>query len=278
MERSFKQDTFVIIGLGWLGAAFAKTMLEKKHLVVGTTRSVGKDNTLQKKGLFAWRFSLGETLPREVSSAVQGASVLISISPSTQGLSPLAFYTALESFVQSLNPLKPRNILFTSSTSVYPAGRGQVGEEQAVGSVSQKSGINQFEVEKRVQQASAAPVSIVRLGGLFGPERHPGGFFGSSPIIRSHDPVNVVHRDDAIGVLERLSQESNSWVVNACAPIHPSKQEFYTQAAKKLGLPPPRTAPPWKSVLPKIVDSSRLVNSLNYSFVHPDPIVAIDYC
>lgn len=279
VETRSKKNTFVIIGLGWLGTAFAKAMLKKNHLVFGTTRSVGKDIALQQQGIPTWLFSLGSPLPSELAQVTKNTSVLISVSPSTQGLSPPDFCTALETLIQSLNQLEARNILFTSSTSVYPTGIGEVCEEDAVGFVSKKSGINLLEAEMRLQQASyTTPVSIVRLGGLFGPKRHPGKFFRSFPMTRAQDPVNVIHRDDGISILERLSQEPNSWLVNACSPIHPSKQEFYSQAASKLGLPAPGIVPPLRSASPKIVNSDRVINRLNYTFIHPDPISALDYC
>jgi nucleoside-diphosphate-sugar epimerase len=74
---------------------------------------------------------------------------------------------------------------------------------------------------------------VVRFAGLYGPDRHPGRFFAGRKDIPNGDaPVNFIHQADAVRVLEKIITEGHRNVhINACAPQHPPKKEYYQKAA-----------------------------------------------
>ncbi len=109
----------------------------------------------------------------------------------------------------------------------------------------------------------------LRLAGLIGPGRMPGKFFaGKTQVPNGHAPVNLIHLNDAIGVIHRLVEDENaSGVFNGCAPVHPTKKEFYSLAAQLEGLEKPGFLPEKTSW--KVISSARL---LDYQFEYPSPM------
>ena len=82
--------------------------------------------------------------------------------------------------------------------------------------------------------------------------------------------VNLIHRDDCIAIIVQIIlQDIWGGDFNACADTHPTKTEFYTQAAVTTGYPVPTfehsTSPSFK-----IISNRKLKNLLHYEFIHPD--------
>jgi hypothetical protein len=106
---------------------------------------------------------------------------------------------------------------------------------------------------------------------LIGYGRHPGRFFRKGRLIQNPDShVNLIHRDDCIEIISRIiKKEVWGEVFNCCADTHPTKREFYTQAAKSIGL----TAPDFEysgTNSFKIISNEKVKRILNYEFLHPD--------
>lgn len=124
-----------------------------------------------------------------------------------------------------------------------------------------------FEVEQLIAHWDVASLCI-RFGGLIGPERHPGRFFaGKQNIANGLAPVNLIHLDDALRVIETGIIHQQTGILNACAPSHPARNEFYSLAAQKAGLALPTFIAEMQSW--KQVKSSRL-QSLKFTFIYPD--------
>jgi nucleoside-diphosphate-sugar epimerase len=109
---------------------------------------------------------------------------------------------------------------------------------------------------------------VLRLGGLYGPDRDPArSLSGRTGVAGPDAPVNLVHRDDVIGVVQAiLAQDVRNGVFNVVADAHPTKRAYYTARAEALGLPPPQLAEspvPWKKV-----SSRKVQDVLGYTFRH----------
>ena len=82
--------------------------------------------------------------------------------------------------------------------------------------------------------------------------------------------MNLIHRDDCIGIISQIvEQEVWGEVFNCCADTHPTKREFYTQAAKSIGYPLPKFEDSG-SVSFKIISNQKVKHHLNYKFLHDD--------
>ena len=262
--------------MGWLGSAFARTLQRRGVPVVGTVRgdtgNPGVRDTVPGN-IPVYRFSLGDALPPEIEAAAPGAAVLISVSPFRAALSPDAFERRLEKVARELSEAGVSQIVYTSATSVYPVHIANPREGDAADLYSPRSGISLYRAEASVRiGARAVPVVTLRFGGLFGPGRHPGRFFLKQPLRFPDDPVNLIHLDDCIRVIDLAMTLNDTQVINAVAPVHPERGVFYTAAALDIGEMPPVTVGPSKSATPRIVNTDRLEKTLGYRFVHPDPL------
>ena len=259
-----------VIGAGWLGLPLALQLQQDGHPVTATATTAEGAARLQAQGLSAIALRLGEgqaaTLPpHEV--------VIVTIPPSggaavmQQAISEIATLAA-----------QSRHILYISSTAVYPDSNREVQEQDAQHIASPHSGIDLLDLEERLQKAARCPVTTLRLGGLFGPGRHPGRFLAGKVDVPGPDsPVNMTHLADVIGAIQTSLQQappSQHRTYNVVAPLHPSRATFYNQACDRAGLPRPQWRPgpaPYKQV-----SSAKLMAELGYQFRHPDPMAALE--
>lgn len=119
-------------------------------------------------------------------------------------------------------PLK--HIWITSSISVYgdpPAVIDETADASAGASAAVEA-----------EYSALTNATIVRLGGLFGPHRHPGRFLsGKHGVAKPLAPVNMLHLSDAVNAIDFLMDQPHpSTVYNVVHPDHPSREEFYTKA------------------------------------------------
>ncbi|MEL7162571.1 MAG: NAD-dependent epimerase/dehydratase family protein, partial [Bacteroidota bacterium] len=128
-----------------------------------------------------------------------------------------------------------QRIVFTSSTGVYGEQEGEL-TELSPRQPNTHSARAVVAAENWLQEHEER-VSILRLAGLIGPERHPGNFYGGKqrPIPNGDAPVNLVHRDDVISAIRLDLAQPAPGLYNVCAVAHPPKGEYYTAAARLLG-------------------------------------------
>ena len=84
-------------------------------------------------------------------------------------------------------------------------------------------------------------------------------------------PVNLIHREDCLGILKAIvKQNARGEVFNGVCNGHPTRREFYTREAKKLGIDPPEFSDE-PTTTNKIVGNEKIKSELGYEFVYPDP-------
>ncbi len=127
-----------------------------------------------------------------------------------------------------------------------------------------------YQIENLFFNNTNFQATIIRFAGLFGYSRHPGRFFGERPIPQPDAPVNLIHRDDCINIIDRIIEQGKwSEVFNACADTHPSKREFYSHARKMMGLPEPAMGGPGQPAF-KMINNEKVKHALDYAFIHED--------
>jgi nucleoside-diphosphate-sugar epimerase len=268
------QDNVIVIGMGWLGSAFARSCRERGIRVEGTVRGDKRFERGDLQGIPIHPFSLGDPLPALLADTPPPKTAVVTISPGSSGLSPAAFEQGLRALGAALVSAGTHRVVYTSATSVYPIHIANPKEQDAADIYSPRSGISLYRAEESLSLgAKDAVVVILRFSGLFGPGRHPGRFFLNRPLRFPDDPINLIHLDDCIGVINLALTINQSIVVNASAPHHPERGVFYTAAALALGEMPPMSIGPARSTTPRIVNTDRLVKDLGYQFTHPDPLM-----
>lgn len=200
-----------------------------------------------------------EALSANIQPFLQTDIVIINI--------PSKNIDAFRNLLHEMNKSTIEKIIFVSSTSVYKNNNKTIleadGEESPLSPLSA--------IEDLFRNCGTLQTTIVRFGGLIGYTRNPGKFFSKRRPI--HDPdsnVNLIHRDDCIGIISQIvRQEAWGEVFNCCADTHPTKREFYTYAATSIGGIAPEFADSDATSF-KIISNQKVKQFLQYEFLHPD--------
>lgn len=266
-----------ILGCGWLGLPLAVQLIEKGYIIKGATTRPEKTDLLREKGIEPFLIQLNPAINQDHSPSFFDSDALVVNIPPGRSRSDVAGFhlTQIRSLISALRHASISKVLFVSSTSVYPDLNRTLREEDA-GKATRESGEALLQAEKMLHENPLFTTTIVRFGGLFGGERNPGRFLSGKTLEHNGEaPVNLIHRDDCVSILsEIIAQERWGTVYNACADAHPSKKEFYTAAAQKLGIAPPVFTGKEKGSY-KVINSDKLKNELGYRFKYPDPLYGI---
>ncbi|MDJ0367066.1 NAD(P)H-binding protein [Hymenobacter sp. H14-R3] len=269
-----------VLGCGWLGLPLAKHLLAQGHRVLGTTTSPEQLPLLAAQGIEAQLLQLGSDFT--ATDEARLTSLLSQVTTLVLNVPPRAAVAG--GYPQLLRPVhravaaaRVQAVLFVSTTGVYPDEPRLMHETDAVSTRDAASDVLRTEghfVPRYGQWKS----TVVRLGGLMGPNRAPGRFLaGRQNLPQGDAPTNLLHLTDAVGVLSTIiSQDIWGHTLNVCAQSHPLRREFYPAAATYIGLEPPTFQAGGSSS--KLIDSSRLRSLVPYTFQHDDVLAALPYC
>lgn len=262
-----------VTGCGWFGLPLAEHLVAKNYEVKGSVTSLVKLSLLAGKGIDPYLMIINPDVRSEnIDQLLDVDTLVINIPPKGGRENLVEFHkNQIQSLINFVNDSPVENVVFISSTSVYGNNNDTVTEETKLEPASE-SGKALVEVEKIIRENENFESTIVRFGGLIGPGRNPAKFMaGKDNIPGGENPVNLIHLDDCIRIIERIMVE-NIWneTFNACADEHPPKREVYAKAANKAGLKLPVFQERYSSY--KIVNSDKLKRKLNYSFKYPNPL------
>lgn len=263
--------TIAIAGLGWLGKPFALHLQNLGYRVKGTATSLEKATLLQQSSFDAYHLEISESgVSGSPQAFLEKADYLvIMIPPGLRRNTGSNYVLKMSHFLTEIEKSEARKVILVSSTSVYNDAQGKVTEK----SIPKPTGIagkQLLEVEQLFFTSEKIKTSIVRFGGLFGGSRQPTRYLaGRDNLIDGNAPVNLIHRDDCIGILsEIINQDAFGHIFNAVTPQHPTKSDYYTKKAVQLGLVPPSFAKEEVDEVFKQVDSELLDLVLKYTFKH----------
>lgn len=260
-----------ILGCGWLGLPLAQSFIAEGIKVKGSTTRQQKFDVLYANKIEPYLIRLADmrfhSLPDDFLS---GKLLIINVPPSRD-------FTAVDDYLKSLKLLSEyiensaiENLIFVSSTSVYSPAAENIDESGAI----DESGNGQklFLAEQIFRTNKHFNTTVIRMAGLFGPNRHPGRFFaGKASVANGLAPVNLIHLDDCVAIIKKVvALEYWNQTINACAPHHPGRKEFYTEAVKLYGGAVPEFVE--ENRQSKIISSAKLCKDLDYQFIHPNLI------
>ena len=257
-----------IAGLGWLGSAFASHLQNLGYIVKGSVTDNKKAIELSSKGIRTYPLTLTEGgVTGDFKDLLSNTDVLvIMIPPGLRRNTGANYALKMAHFLHQIEQSLIKKVILISSTSVYDDDQGLVTEKDTP--IPQLHAAKQlYDVEQIFFNTPAFETSIVRFGGLFGGSRNPIRFIAGRKGLSNGDaPVNMIHRDDCIGILIAIiKQNAFNHIFNAVAPQHPTKRIYYTHQALKLGLEVPEYEDE-DDVSFKQVDSININEILKYSF------------
>lgn len=232
----------VIAGCGYVGNALARMLLAEDHEVFGIRRDPSK----LLKGVKAIRGDLAD--PRSFGPAPQRVEYVVfavGADESTEQAYRRAYLDGLAGLLEWLanEGQRPKRIVMTSSTSVYGQRRGEHIDEDSPTHPTQFRGETLLASE-RLLAASGMSTVVVRLGGIYGPERESvidRAVAGELRIRPVEHFTNRIHRDDAAGLVRHLLFHPAPAPLYLGVDSEPADEsQVHAFVAKELGLPEPQ--------------------------------------
>lgn len=259
-----------IIGCGWLGLPLAKTLIKEGFAINGSTTSKDKLNALETLQIKPYLVILNETnISGEYSKFLTGSeTVIINIPPGLRKSPTKNHVAEIKHLMQAIEKQSIKNVLYISSTSVF---KDQVEFPIITTKTAPNTTINNtkqlIEIEQMLETNSNFNTTILRFGGLIDQERHPSKILsGKNNVSNPEAPINLIHKTDCIAIiLSIIKKELWNVKLNAAYPKHPTKKDYYSTYCKRENLPLPKYDSSKESI-GKIIDSTTLVQLLNYSF------------
>jgi nucleoside-diphosphate-sugar epimerase len=256
-----------ILGGGWLGSALAAKAIEKDHRVKITTTTPEKTTPFNKKGFNTHLLKVGESgIEGELDFFKDIDFLVITIPPGLRRNPERNYVSLVKQIILKIELFEIKKVLFTSSTGVYGFQEGVISEaSELLGNTSSAQQI--IEVEHKLLENKKFESSIVRLGGLMGPDRHPiTTLSGKKNLPNPLSPINFIHQKDAVAIILQLIEKwTGNQVYNAVSPFHPSRKEYYEQMAKLAKLSPPTFEK--TGTKRGIISTEKVVSELKYQFI-----------
>jgi len=258
------KNTIGIMGCGWLGLPLAKSFIQAGYNVHGSTTNKDKLDTLEKEGIKPFMVILSEeSVTGSITEFLNKLDILIiNVPPRLRGNNNENYVLKMNLLHYEIGKSSVKKIVFVSSTSVYGAAKGEVTEDTLPIPVTE-SGRQLVEAENIFQNDKSLQTTILRFGGLIGPNRHPVTMLsGKKGLTNGNDPVNLIHLNDCIHLIKTVL-ENNWWdqIFNGVYPDHPLKRDYYCQMADKNKLPKPQYLNPESLKSGKIIHSRNFLNN-----------------
>ncbi|PLC59587.1 NAD-dependent epimerase/dehydratase family protein [Photobacterium carnosum] len=262
-----------ICGCGWLGLPLALSLKSQAIEVWGSKTTIEGANVLQQQGINSCLLTLpliGDIDPAIVQFLTTDV-LIIAIPPGRKNLDPQDHIEKVMSLATAAKKAGCQRIIFISTTSVYDPLQGEVLETTPV-NPSSASGQLHYALEQQLRQQWQQQLTVLRLSGLIGPQRHPVTFLsGRQQLSAAKQPVNLVHLDDCIGVITAIiTQHPSMPIMHLAASTHPTREQYYTAMAIKLQLPLPEFGNDDNGINGKEINSNQTIRHLGIVLQHDD--------
>jgi nucleoside-diphosphate-sugar epimerase len=240
----------IIAGCGWLGRALGAELLRGGHRIVGVRRDPAAAQRLRESGIEPLCADLAtaagiEHLPQDAEAVVCCQSSAARSAAAYRA----AYLEVTGNLIEFASRRGARRLVFTGSTGVFgQTDGGRVDELSPVLPTSPTAEIL-VETEQRLLQAArdGVPCSVVRLSGLYGPER-----FGVVQRVREgrlalgagdETWMNWCHLQDAARTVASVLTRGRPGAVYHASDAHPARRgDVVRWIAERLGIEPPREA------------------------------------
>jgi nucleoside-diphosphate-sugar epimerase len=200
-----------ILGCGYVGIRLGRSLADAGHEPIGVRRSAEGIERIRDAGFDAVRADVTEpdalgAIP-DVDAVVFAASSGGRDAAAARAVYVDGLATAIDHFGARDDP--PDRFLYTSSTGVYGDHGGDwVDESTPIDPTTAKTQVladaESIAID-RAERANMTP-TVVRLAGLYGPDRYRIGRFLDRPVTEGWS--NLLHRDDAARICRFLLERT----------------------------------------------------------------------
>lgn len=262
-----------IIGGGWLGQPLAKRLIESGHDVVATKRSAGGMSALKTNGIDSKIYRLGDDLASpDIVSLLSSDVMIINIPPGRKTFEPFVFISDMQALISEAKMCGTSHVIFISTTAVYGNQSRTVYEYSDLEPVTSSAKAH-IEIEKHLRKTFAEHGCVLRLAGLVSEDRHPArSLSGRQDIDNGQQVVNLVHQQDVMNALCAIvEKEIYGHTLHLCATEHPSRAQYYCDAASKMDLPLPSFNPVQAQNPGKSINCDLTLKTLGLTLSFPSP-------
>ncbi len=264
----------LIIGAGWLGRPLAKQLSASNHTVHVTNSSHESTKESLELGLSAHQLQLPLSSTQSLASLIEQSQIEVVIGCITPGFRRSttpdwdSYANNWQQICEAAKQGGASKVIMISSTAVYPSESKDMKEEDA--SLELALGNNAFSDKSRaLLQAEQRVIdcgmdyAVIRCSGLVDEIRHPSRFATRLRSVSRNAPANMLHRVDAVGVVEFAMNHIKHCIINASTPNTCDKAQFYQAAIQSRDLD--ITLPEVVDTPDKRIDSSKSVE-LGYQY------------
>ena len=254
-----------VLGCGWLGIPLSKSLIKNNNIVFGTTTDKFKLSVLSRHKIKPFLINVTEKeILGEWNNFFKKLDILVINIPPKENMNYNFIIKTLFEKIKGSNQIK---LIFVSSTSVYGNMQGDVNSN-TIPKPESKRGSTIIEAENILKRNPQT--TILRLGGLIGPDRNPARILSSKKIVHNpNNPINLIHIDDCIGIIESIiKKEKWGKIYLGVCPHHPTKESYYNAQCIKLGISKINFSESPISSNKKINDNN-IIEDLKYNYKKP---------
>ena len=261
-----------IIGCGYVGSALAKALVDAGHDVVATTTTPERVDALCALGTRGELLDVADVDRLTVVLADREVVYLL-IAPKVRGEEYRDVYlSAARNLAEAVAGSRVQRIIYTSSTRVYGQDDGSWVDESSPTEPRDERGrvllaAENVLLEARTDDGTSLAVTVVRLAGICGPGRDPAERIKALSGTERDDGevyVNLIHRDDIVIALGKLSAVPHHGVVNLSDGRPELRCALYDRIIAGAGLSSIRWIdPPSPKRLGKRIRNDRIKELLN---------------
>ena len=266
-----------IVGCGYVGTRVAKKLRGQSDYTVTATTTT-PERVAQLEGV-AQRVAVlkGNDIDAMTAVLQEQDAVMLCVgarNPHSYKESYLDTAKTLVSVLQQTPTVK--QVIYTGTYSVYGDRQGELVTEDSPVAPANPNGEILAETE-RILLAASSPnlqVSILRLGGIYGPTRELvkifGGWAGSTRPGAGEDVTNWVHTDDVVGGLIFALEHQLQGIYNLVGDVALSSGELLDRIFEAHNLPKASWdgSPSVRPYNARV--SNQKIKAAGYQFVHPE--------
>ncbi|RCJ27813.1 NAD(P)-dependent oxidoreductase [Nostoc minutum NIES-26] len=266
-----------IIGCGYVGYAVAQYWQQKMtFLVTATTTTPERIPMLEAIAQKVVEVQGND--PEKLKSVLQNQDiVLLSVAPKGGKFYKETYLDTAKNLVAVLQHVPSiKQLIYTGSYSVYGDRNGAWVDETMPVVPNYANGEILKETEEVLLAASNENlrVCILRLGGIYGPNRELlkifGAASGTSRPGNGEDVTNWIHLDDIVGAIEFVRQHHLQGIYNLVDDAHLTSRELLDTLFEKRNLPKVSWDSSIKSNRPYNAKvSNQKIKDAGYQLIHP---------
>jgi nucleoside-diphosphate-sugar epimerase len=278
-------ENIAILGCGYVGSAVAEYWQDRGHDVTGTTTS--RERVAALAGIVSKAVLMkGDDLPAVQSLLEDRTTLVVSVAPTgfqapTETTYADTYITTTQNLVEALAQApNVKQIIYLSSCSVYGDRQGEWVDETARIEPLEHNSHVLHQSEQIILQAAShdQKVCVLRLGGIYGPDREIvsmfGGMAGMTMPGKGDRFINWIHRDDIVGAIEFARLNELEGIYNLVDDSQLTIKEQVKLVCSAYGLPPVQWDASQLSIQRKSLKvSNQKIKAAGYDLIHPQLLV-----